>query len=280
MTRACVIGWPIGHSRSPIIHNYWLSLYRIAGTYTKLAIPPDELKAFLLTIQSSEFVGCNVTLPHKEAAFSVVKPADDDTRRIRAVNTVYIRDGTTYGTNTDSYGFLQNLREHAPKTKLKNHKAVILGAGGSALAVATSLLDQGVSEIAIVNRTLEKAERMCRQLGTRLCPVNWSDRNLALADCALLVNTTSLGMTSQPPLEIDLARLPEDSTVADIVYSPLITPLLHQARARALMTVPGLGMLLYQAVPGFALWFGTTPTVTPELYDLVARDLDPTYVRC
>lgn len=278
MKKACVIGWPISHSRSPLIHNYWLKLYGIAGEYCRLPVEPAGLERFIADLQRSEFAGCNVTIPHKERAFQFVTPADGMTMRLGAVNTIYLDDGICFGTSTDGEGFIANLLTRAPQLKFRNEKAVILGAGGAAMAIAGALLDQGISEIAVSNRTLERSQQLRLKFGPSIKPEPWDSRNEVLAECALLVNATALGMKSQPPLDIDLGRLPIVSIVTDIVYSPLRTPLLVEAARRGHQTVNGLGMLLHQAVRGFELWFGKRPEVTPALYDLVARDIDAEYV--
>lgn len=279
MRKACVIGWPIGHSRSPLIHGYWIAQYRLDATYTKVGVPPDELATFLSTLKDRGFSGCNVTLPHKEAAYHLVDIADEHTRRLGAVNTVFMRDGKTLGTNTDGEGFINNLRHSLPGIELKEKMAVVLGAGGAAASICGALLECNVSKIAVVNRSIDRANALCQRFGTHLFPVPWTDRDTVLDGCGLVVNTTSLGMTGQPPLDIGLDRLPQSAIVTDIVYSPLRTPLLVQAAKRGHRVVEGLGMLLHQAVRGFELWFGTRPEVTNELYDIVARDIDPDFGR-
>lgn len=279
MKRACVIGWPIKHSRSPIIHNYWLRQLGIAGDYTKQAVEPERLADFIKSLHGLGLEGCNVTIPHKERVFELVRPADENTRRIGTVNTVYWRDGISYGTTTDGEGFIANLRQEVRNLSLANRKVVILGAGGSALAITASLLDAGASSITMVNRSIERAESMRLRFGPAIIPQPWERRHDELSEAALLVNTTSLGMPGQPVLDIELHNLPADAVVTDIVYTPLITDLLQRAKARGLRIVPGLGMLLHQAVRGFELWFGRRPVVSAELYDLVASDIDPGYRR-
>jgi shikimate dehydrogenase len=279
MIKACVIGWPISHSRSPIIHGYWLKRHGIDGCYTRVPVEPEKLETFLRTLESAGFAGCNVTIPHKEQAFNVVERADESTERLGAVNTVFIREGKILGTNTDGEGFLNSLKTGVPGLELKNQRAVILGAGGAAMAIANALLLQGMLEVTIVNRSFDKAELLRRRFGERIVPEEWSRRADVLEDAALLVNTTSLGMTGQPELNIDLSRLSGKAVVTDIVYTPLRTQLLEDAAARGNAVVEGLGMLLHQAVRGFELWFGLRPSVTDELYDIVARDIDAGYVR-
>ncbi len=277
MKKACVIGWPIGHSRSPLIHNYWLKHYGINGIYERLPVEAANLPAFLMGFANAGYAGCNVTLPHKEAAFQLVRAADENTRRLGVVNTVYMRDGHLFGTSTDGEGFIANLYAGAPALKLKNSRAVVLGAGGAAMAIVGALLDEGVAEIGLANRSFDRSQLLRRNFGSLVKPANWRDRDDILSDCAVLVNTTSLGMGGQPPLEIGLAKLPAHAVVSDIVYFPLETTLLRRAAQLGLATVGGLGMLLHQAVRGFELWFGTRPTVTQPLYDLVAHDIDPGY---
>lgn len=275
--KACVIGWPISHSRSPLIHGYWIKTHGLNATYTKLPVEPPHLAAFFQSLQSSGYNGCNVTIPHKEATFRLVDIADAGTGRLGAINTVFIREGRLMGTNTDGEGFLNSLTASVPNFSLANTKAVILGAGGAAASVTDVLLRRGVSEILIVNRSEERAVQLCRRFGKTVKPVPWDGGTLALAEAGMLVNTTSLGMSGQPNLNLDLSHLPSEAVVTDIVYSPLVTPLLKAARQRGNPTVEGLGMLLHQAVRGFELWFGVRPVVTQALHDFVARDIDPDY---
>jgi shikimate dehydrogenase len=279
MKKACVIGWPINHSRSPIIHGYWLKKYGIDGRYERIPVEPQNLEQFLASLAPAGFEGCNVTLPHKEAVYKLVKPADESTQRLGAVNTVFLRSGELFGTNTDSEGFMNSLASGAPGLTLQNSRAVVLGAGGAAMSVINALIAGGSAEIAVVNRSLSKAEAMCNRFGSLVRAVEWERRSDVLAECDLLVNTTSLGMKGQPDLDIDLERLPLSAVVTDIVYVPLRTVLLENAAARGNLIVEGLGMLLHQAVRGFELWFGVRPSVTTDLHDLVARDIDPGYRR-
>ena len=277
MIRACVIGWPISHSRSPIIHDYWLKQLGIDGSYTRQPVEPSSLATFIGDLGAAGYAGCNVTIPHKETVFSLVTHADDQTERLGAVNTVFLRDGKVMGTNTDGEGFINSLKQGAPRLELANTRAVVLGAGGASLAVVNAILDQGVREVAVANRTAEKVEQLRTRLGKRVVAVEWNNVAAQLGDCSLLVNTTSLGMKGQPELGIDLSLLPQSAVVTDIVYTPLRTRLLEDAAARGNTVVEGLGMLLHQAVRGFSLWFGVTPQVTQELHDLVARDIDPNF---
>ncbi len=280
MTRkACVIGWPIGHSRSPLIHGYWLKRYGIAGSYERIPVKPEELSDFFARLARQGFAGCNVTLPHKEAAFRAVRTADAATSRLGVVNTVFERNGELWGTSTDGEGFLASLAASLPGWRVKDRTVVILGAGGATRAIVGALVDGGSARIIIANRTRARAEELKRDFGPGIEPRDWAEAPGVLGSADLLINTSSLGMMGQPPLAIDLGNLPKSAVVTDIVYTPLETDLLKRARARGNEVVPGLGMLLHQAVRGFELWFGIRPEVTAELYDLVAADIDPGYRR-
>jgi shikimate dehydrogenase len=269
---ACIIGWPAGHSRSPIIHNYWIKQHGIAGEYRKEAVPPAEFATFLARLGERGYVGANVTIPHKEAALALSTP-DARANAVGAANTLW-RDGATLrSTNTDVEGFLGNLDASAPGWDRGLQDAVVLGAGGSARAVLFGLIERGVTRIHLVNRTLDRAQALAERFGAAVVPAPWEEAEALLGTAGLLVNSTSLGMKGQPPLAIDVARLPARAAVADLVYVPLVTPLLAAARARRLATADGLGMLLHQAVRGFSLWFGVKPAVTPELRALVEADL-------
>ena len=271
--KAGVIGWPIAHSRSPLIHGYWLKRYGIDGAYTRIPVKPEDVDEFFRNLAANGYAGCNVTLPHKEAAFRAVTVADAATARLGSVNTVYLRDGTLMGTSTDGEGFMASVIAAVPGWSISGGKAVLLGAGGSARAIAGALLDKGAGEIVLINRTLSRAEAIRKDFGERITPLPWEQSSHALADASLLVNTTSLGLKAEEPLEFDLTGLPREAIVSDIVYTPLETAFLDAARSRGHRVVPGLGMLLHQAVRGFELWFGTRPEVTQELYDLVAADI-------
>jgi shikimate dehydrogenase len=268
----CIIGWPAGHSRSPIIHNYWIRQHGIAGEYRKEAVPPEELAAFLAGLGERGYVGANVTIPHKEVALRLTAP-DARADAIGAVNTIWRDGGTLRSTNSDGLGFLGNLDAAAPGWDRELATAVVLGAGGSARSVVFGLIERGVKKIHLVNRTLDRAEALRARFGAAVVPARWEEAGALIGDAGLLVNSTSLGMHGQPPLAIDVGRLPAGAVVADLVYVPLATPLLAAARARGLATADGLGMLLHQAVTGFSLWFGVKPTVTPELRALVEADL-------
>lgn len=274
MIRACVIGWPVEHSRSPLIHRYWLRQYGIDGAYEKEAVRPEDLAAFLGALGARGYAGANVTLPHKEAALRAAESADEAATAIGAANTLWLDpDGTLHASNTDAYGFMTNLEVGAPDWNKGRRPVMVLGAGGAARAILHGLLEAGASRIVLANRTRDRAEALARAFGPSVSVVDWEDRHRALAGCGLLVNATSLGMTGKEELDIELAALPKDAVVADIVYSPLETKLLAAARARGNRVVDGLGMLLYQAVPGFERWFGIRPEVTPELRAHVAASL-------
>lgn len=273
--RACVIGWPVEHSRSPAIHGYWLEHYGIDGTYVKEAVPPENIAAFLNALSEHGYVGANVTLPHKEAALLAVDRADAAARAIGAVNTLWLDEaGALQGSNTDAYGFMTNLDSAAPHWRDGCDVAMVLGAGGAARAILHGLIEAGIPRIFLTNRTIAKAETLARQFGDSVEVIHWEDKDSALSACHLLVNTTSLGMTGQAPLDIMASALPANAVVTDIVYVPLETPLLAAARARGLTVVDGLGMLLHQAVPGFERWFGIRPEVTPELRARVVATLE------
>lgn len=268
---ACVVGWPIAHSRSPLIHNYWLKHYGIAGAYGREAVPPQQFAQFIRSLAVRGFVGANVTVPHKEAALALSEP-DDRATAVGAANTLWLDGGLVRSTNTDVEGFLDNLDAAAPQWDRGLENAVVLGAGGAARGVVYALIGRGVGSVVVLNRTRDRAKALRERFGGRVDVADWGDAAV-LAEAGLLVNATTLGMTSQPPLPIDVARLPPRAVVADLVYVPLVTPLLRAAGERGLRTADGLGMLLHQAVRGFALWFGKTPEVTPELRALVEADL-------
>lgn len=268
---AGVIGYPVSHSRSPKLHNYWLNELGIDGAYVPLSVSPQHLDQVLKALPHMGFRGVNITVPHKEAVFDLVDEVDPLALRIGAINTIVVDDsGHLLGRNTDGFGFMENLRQGAPQWQ-PNKTAVILGAGGAARAVAVALQDAGVETIRIVNRSVSRAETLAETVGG-LEVALWEDRDRCLEDAALVVNTTILGMVGQPELDLSLEHLPKDAVVNDIVYVPLETPLLARARARGNPTVDGLGMLLWQAVPGFEAWFGQRPTVTATLRDYVLGD--------
>ena len=266
---AGVCGWPIKHSRSPRIHNFWLKKYGIDGVYVPFAISPDRAAEAFRALPDFDIAGLNVTVPNKEEAFRAMDETDRWAQRLKAVNTIVVRDGALFGTNTDAFGFLESLRRSRPGWRADAGPVVVLGAGGAARAIVAGLQDEGAPDIRIVNRTAERAQALASEFGDPVRPVGWVDRADALAGSVLLVNTSSLGMEGQPPLDIALDALPAQAVVYDIVYVPLETPLLAAARARGNPAVDGLGMLLHQARPGFRDWFGTDPEVDEVLRDHV-----------
>lgn len=259
---AGVIGHPIAHSRSPLLHGHWLRTYGIQGHYVPMDVAQGDLQAVLESMPKMGFVGANVTIPHKEAVMELVDHVTDRASLIGAVNTLIFReDGKTIGDNTDGYGFIENLRQGAPDWKPDAGPAVVLGAGGAARAVVASLLDAGVPEILITNRTRVRADQLRADFGARLSVVEWVQAGNILEDGATVVNTTSLGMAGKPELRVPLDGLRKDAVVTDLVYNPLKTHLLEIAEEKGCTTVDGLGMLLHQAVPGFERWFGRRPVV-------------------
>jgi shikimate dehydrogenase len=268
---ACLIGWPAAHSRSPLIHHYWLRKLGIAGGYNIEAVPPEGFAEFVLHLSTHGFIGANVTIPHKERVLALSMP-DARARAVGAANTLWYDGGELRSTNTDIEGFINNLDACAPGWD-KIEDAVVLGAGGSSRAVVFGLLERGVRRVHLANRTVERARTLADQFGAAVHPVAWETIGDLLPRAGLLVNTTSLGMQGQPALAVDVSPLPSHAVVADLVYAPLETPLLAAARARGLKTADGLGMLLHQAVRGFELWFGQRPEVTSELRALVEADL-------
>jgi shikimate dehydrogenase len=268
---ACLIGWPAAHSRSPVIHHHWLRTLGIEGGYNIEAVPPEGFAEFILHLSAHGFVGANVTIPHKERAMELSVP-DALARAAGASNTLWYENGVLHSTNTDIEGFIDNLDASAPGWDAAED-ALVLGAGGSARGVVFGLIERGVKRVHLANRTKERAQALVDQFGDKVCPVAWDAICDLLPRAGLLVNTTSLGMHGQPELEVDTAPLPPQAVVADLVYVPLQTPLLMAAKARGLRTADGLGMLLYQAVRGFELWFGRRPEVTAELRALVEADL-------
>ena len=268
---ACLIGWPAAHSRSPLIHHYWLRTLGIEGGYSIEAIPPEGFAEFVLHLSGHGFVGANVTIPHKERALALSMP-DARARAVGAANTLWYEAGELRSTNTDIEGFIDNLDACAPGWDAAT-EALVLGAGGSSRAVVFGLIERGIRRVYLANRTIARARTLADQFGASVHPVSWDGIDDLLPRAELLVNTTSLGMHGQPALEIDVGRLSPRAVVADLVYVPLQTPLLAAARSRGLKTADGLGMLLHQAVRGFELWFGQRPEVTPELRALVEADL-------
>jgi shikimate dehydrogenase len=271
---ACLIGWPAAHSRSPLIHHYWLRTLGIEGGYVIEAVPPDGLRDFVLRLSLRGFAGANVTIPHKENVLELSTP-DERARAIGAANTLWFADGELHSTNTDVEGFVNNL-DACAKGWDKADEALVLGAGGSARAVVFGLIERGIKRVHLVNRTMARAEVLAEKFGDAVRPAQWGQIGELMPRAKLLVNTTSLGMHGQGGLEIDVGRLPAEAVVADLVYVPLETELLKAAKARGLRTADGLGMLLHQAVRGFELWFGQRPQVTSELRAIVEADLTNT----
>jgi shikimate dehydrogenase len=266
---AGIMGWPVAHSRSPALHNFWIDEQGIDAAYVPLPVRPEQLEPALRALPLLGFRGCNLTLPHKQMALSVVDRVEPLARRIGAVNTIVVAaDGTLEGRNTDAFGFRENLRDRAPDWQPAAGPAVVLGAGGAARAVVAALIEDRVEEIRLTNRTIARAEAVAKDLAspsTRITVHPWETRPAALRDAGLLVNTTSLGMSGEPKLELDLSALPLTAVVADIVYVPLETELLAATRARGHRVVDGLGMLLHQGRPGFEAWFGSAVRATREL---------------
>ncbi len=271
---AGVMGWPISHSRSPKIHNYWMAEHGLAGVYVPLAVEPGRLETALRGMAAMSFAGCNLTIPHKEAALAFLDRVEPAAARIGAVNCVVVeKDGSLTGKNYDGFGFIAALRQAAPHWRADAGPAVVLGAGGGARAIVAGLLDAGAKEIRIFNRTRARAEALARDFGAGVSAYPWEERAEGLAGATLLVNTTNQGMVGQPPLEIALDALPRAALVSDIVYAPLETPLLAAARAHGAIPVDGLGMLMHQARPAFRDWFGVMPEVTPQLRALIEATL-------
>jgi shikimate dehydrogenase len=271
---AGVMGWPVEHSRSPRLHGFWLATYAVDGAYVPLPVRPERIGEALRALAVLSFAGANLTLPHKEAALAHLDERTAVARRIGAVNTIVVGpDGRLRGDNTDGFGFLAHLRASVPAWSAGERPVAVLGAGGAARAVIVALQDAGAREVRLTNRTVERAEELRRVFGAAIKPVPWAEREEALAGASLVVNTTSLGMVGKPPLELRLDRLAADAVVYDLVYAPLETALLRGAAARHNRTVDGLGMLLHQARPGFAAWFGVEPEVTPALRAHMLADL-------
>lgn len=263
---AGVMGWPVAHSRSPALHNYWIKHYGLSGAYVLLPVQPDLLPDAVRGLRALGFAGCNLTIPHKVAAMALVDRIDPLAARIGAINTLVVgKDGTLSGYNTDAFGYIQSLLDAQPDWRADAGPVLVLGAGGASRAVVVALAERGAKEIRLCNRSLDKAQALAKEFGAPVQAVPWEQRHAALDGVALLVNTTSLGMKGQEPLELSLERLPKHALVSDIIYVPLETPLLAAARQRGNTVVNGLGMLLNQARPAFQHWFGVMPQITPEL---------------
>ena len=273
VTKACVIGHPVAHSRSPLIHKYWLAVHHIKADYTRVDVAPEDIESFFDKFASGPYIGASVTVPHKEIAFRKVFEADAVAKALGAVNTLWHKDGRLYGASTDVHGFIANLNRSQPRWQSQVETALVIGAGGAARAVVYGLLERKVQNIVVANRTVTRARELAAHFQNRITPSALGNLRLHLREADLLVNTTSLGMKGQPPLEIDLDPLKQSAIVCDIVYAPLETDLLKAARLRGNPVVDGLGMLLHQAAPAFERWFGVRPEVTPELRALVAADL-------
>ena len=271
---AGVMGWPVAHSRSPRIHNYWLQKHGLTGAYVLLPVAPGNLKLALPGLAALGFRGCNVTIPHKVDAMSLVHALDPNAKRMGALNTIVVQeDGSLKGFNNDGFGYIQSLLDAKPDWRADAGPITVLGAGGAARAVVLSLADRGAKEIRLINRSPEKAQQLADEFGAPVKALPWSERHAALEGVALLVNTTNQGMHGNPDLDLSLDALPLSALVSDVIYVPLETPLLAAARQRGNATVNGLGMLLNQARPAFHAWFGVMPEVTPELRQMVEATL-------
>lgn len=271
---AAVMGWPVMHSRSPLLHGYWFERYGLKGAYVPLLIEPGKLEAALRSLHPLGFAGCNLTIPHKQDALAIVDEIDPVARAIGAISCVVVRaDGSLFGTNNDCYGFIENIREAAPQWRADAGPVAVIGAGGGARAVVYGLLREGVRELRLINRSRERAECIAREFGGPISVVDWSDRARALADCSMVVNATSQGMQGMDALDMSLEHMPAGALAADIIYIPRETPFLAAARARGHRTVNGLGMLLHQGRPAWQAWFGHTVEVTPELRALIDASL-------
>lgn len=270
---AGVIGWPIKQSRSPLIHGHWLQSHKIDGSYEKIAVDPSDLASFIKNLKQNNLSGLNVTVPHKEMVFKFADEVTNEAKAIGAANTLWFENDKLIAGNTDAYGFITHLKQSAPNWEI-NKPALVLGAGGAARAILYALINEGVPEIKLTNRTSERAENLAKEFSPKIKVIEWIEKENHLDDCSLLVNSTSLGMTGSTPLEININTLPNTAICYDIVYAPLETQMLKDAKSLGLGTVDGLGMLLHQAVPGFEKWFGVRPTVTDELRQIILNDLN------
>lgn len=274
MERAFVIGHPISHSKSPILHRHWLQKYDLGGTYEAVDVEPADLVAFTNAIKSGAFIGGNVTIPHKEAVMALCEKLSATATQIGAVNTLWMQNGQLHGDNTDKYGFLANLDQQLPEWDVQNSVAIVLGAGGAARAILVGLIERGYQTIYVLNRTAERALRLCAELNTVFqtkifSPTTLHDFNKLAPNADLIVNASSIGMNNTKFEHVDPTRAPKHAIITDIIYTPLETPLLADARRAGLRTIDGVGMLLHQAVPGFERWFGLRPRVTQQLRDKI-----------
>ncbi len=274
LKRACVVGWPVAHSRSPLIHGHWLVRYGIDGSYGRAAVKPEEAAGFLRNLRDEGYVGCNVTIPHKETAFAVADEALPAARAAGAANTLWYEDGRLMADNTDGAGFVSNVCATVPGFSFDGAVVSLLGAGGAARGIVHALNEAGACEIRLFSRARERADALAAAFGAKVKAFDWGERDDRSRGASLLVNTTPLGMHGTDALAMDLDVLGRSCVVADIVYVPLETPLLAAARQRGLATVDGLGMLLHQAVPGFERWFGVRPEVTDDLRAVIVRDIE------
>jgi shikimate dehydrogenase len=272
--QACIIGWPVAHSRSPLIHGYWLKKYGIDGSYVRRPVRPEEAADFFRHMREENLAGCNVTIPHKAAAFAAAEKKSEAARAMGVANTLWFEGDRLCADNTDGAGFVRHLRASLPQFDAGGSAVVVLGAGGGARGVIHAMLEAGAPEVRIFNRTRDRADVVARHFGSRVKPYDWHDRVDRSRDVGLLINATSLGMHGTEALDMPLQQLPDACIVADLVYVPLLTPLLASARARGLATVDGLGMLLHQATPGFEKWFGVKPEVTDELRAIIVADIE------
>ena len=275
---AGVMGWPVMHSRSPKLHQYWFEKYGLAGAYVPLAVKPEGLKAALRGLPALCFSGCNLTIPHKQAAMAIMDEVDNVARKIGAISCVVVRpDGSLFGSNNDWFGFIHNIEQTYPSWRADAGPVVVVGAGGGARAVVYGLAERGAREIRLVNRTFERAQKLAAEIGGPITVLPWQERHVSLAGAAMVVNATSQGMIGNLALDLNLAKLPKNALVADIIYIPRETPLLAAARARGHATINGLGMLLHQGRPAWKAWFGIEPEVTPELRALIAATIPETW---
>jgi shikimate dehydrogenase len=272
MRAACIIGWPVEHSRSPLMHNHWIAKYSIQGIYRREAVAPANFPEFIATLADRGYVGANITQPHKEMALKCSAP-DDRARAVGVANTLWFEDGRLRSTNTDVEGFIGALDASAPGWDSDKRSALVIGAGGAARAVVYGFIERGFDRIVVVNRTIEKADLLRSSFGGRIIPAHWEDLPSVIKEASVIANATNLGMKGHASLDIDLRIARDDAVVGEVVYTPLETPLLTQAKARGLRTADGLDMLIYQAGRGFEKWFGVRPEVTQELRAIMAKDL-------